>query len=107
MSCCGAPLSPEDADAVSRLVIGRLAALLKTLRDNGFAVGLAEGRDAAALVEAGHAARPATLRSALKHLVSGRRRDWEAYTLASALRNRAWRLQERAGSPAPGAQEAS
>lgn len=79
MSCCGAPLSPEDADAVSRLVVGRLAAFLKTLRDNGFAVGLAEGRDAAALVEAGHAARPATLRSALKHLVSGRRRDWEAF----------------------------
>lgn len=79
MSCCGAPLSPEDADAVSRLVIGRLAAFLKTLRDAGFAVGLAEGRDAAALVEAGHAARPATLRSALKHLVSGRRRDWEAF----------------------------
>lgn len=79
MSCCGAPLSPEDADAVSRLVVGRLAAFLKTLRDAGFAVGLAEGRDAAALVEAGHAARPATLRSALKHLVSGRRRDWEAF----------------------------
>ena len=35
------------------------------------------------------------------------RRDWEAYTLASALQARAWRLQARARSRAPGAQEAS
>jgi len=35
------------------------------------------------------------------------RRAWEAYTLASALQARAWRLQERARSRAPGAQEAS
>lgn len=79
MSCCGAPLSPEDSDAVARLVVGRLAAFLKTLREAGYAVGLAEGRDAARIVEAGHAGRPATLRSALKHLVSSRRADWETF----------------------------
>lgn len=79
MSCCGAPLSPDDSDAVGRLVAGRLAAFFKTLRGAGFAVGLAEDRDAAALVAAGLADRPATLRSALKHLVSSRQADWDAF----------------------------
>jgi uncharacterized protein with von Willebrand factor type A (vWA) domain len=58
---------------------GQLAAFLKTLRDNGFAVGLHEGRDAAALMAEGYAEKPGLLRSAFKHLFSARKSDWEKF----------------------------
>lgn len=79
MSCCGTNPGYEEIDAVSRLVAGKLAAFLRTLRDNGFAVGLAEGRDAACLMTEGYAARPGLLRSAFKHLFSARKSDWEKF----------------------------
>src|ERR1700752_3984340 len=79
MSCCGPAPSLDETDEVSRLVSAKLAAFLRTLRDNGFAVGLAEGRDAAALMAAGYAQRPGLLRSALKHLFSARKSDWEKF----------------------------
>ncbi len=79
MSCCGPAPSSEDMDEVSRLISAKLAAFLRTLRDSGFAVGLAEGRDAATLVAAGYAKRPGLLRSALKHLFSARKSDWEKF----------------------------
>ena len=79
MSCCGASPGYEELDEVSRLVSSRLAAFLKTLRDSGFAVGLAEGQDAAGLMTAGYAARPGLLRSAFKHLFSARKSDWEKF----------------------------
>ena len=47
MSCCGTNPGYEELDEVSRLVAAKLAAFLKTLRDNAFAVGLREGQDAA------------------------------------------------------------
>src|ERR1700745_1666284 len=79
MSCCGPAPSLEEMDEVSRLVSSKLAAFLRTLRDNGFAVGLAEGRDAAALMASGCAAKPGLLRSALKHLFSARKSDWDKF----------------------------
>jgi uncharacterized protein with von Willebrand factor type A (vWA) domain len=79
MSCCGTTPSHDELDEVSRLVSKKLAAFLRTLRDNGFAVGLAEGRDAAALMAQGFAARPPLLRSAFKHLFSARRSDWDKF----------------------------
>ncbi|MEA2890735.1 MAG: uncharacterized protein QOI05_1528 [Bradyrhizobium sp.] len=79
MSCCGTPFSYDEADEVSRLVSQKLAAFLRTLRDNAFAVGLQEGQDAAALMAAGFAARPGLLRSAFKHLFSARKSDWEKF----------------------------
>lgn len=79
MSCCGAPLTPEESSAVGRLVAEKLSAFLKTLRDNGFSVGLGEGRDATALMAAGYAEKPGLLRSALKHLFSARRSEWERF----------------------------
>jgi len=79
MSCCGDHPSFEEIDEVSRLVVRKLAAFLKTLRDNGFAVGLAEGRDAASLMASGFAAKPGLLRSALKHLFSARKSDWDKF----------------------------
>jgi len=95
MSGCEPAPDFDAMNEVSRLVAMRLAAFLHTLRDNGFAVGLAEGRDAAALVAAGYAERPSLLRSALKHLFSARKSDWErfdgifdAFWLGKRLRSR-------------------
>src|ERR1700733_5965320 len=79
MSCCGTPFSYDEADEVSRAVSQKLAAFLRTLRDNAFAVGLQEGQDAAALMAAGFAGRPGLLRSAFKHLFSARKSDWEKF----------------------------
>ena len=79
MSCCGANPGYDELDEVSRLVSKKLAAFLKTLRDNGFAVGLHEGRDAASLMAAGYIERPGLLRSAFKHLFSARKSDWEGF----------------------------
>jgi len=79
MSCCGPGANYDEVDEVSRLVAGKLAAFLATLRDNGFAVGLQEGQDAASLMVAGYAARAALLRSAFKHLFSARKSDWDAF----------------------------
>jgi uncharacterized protein with von Willebrand factor type A (vWA) domain len=65
------------------------------LRDNAFAVGLQEGRDAAALMAAGYAARPTLLRSAFKHLFSARKSDrdkfdglFDAFWLGKRVRSR-------------------
>jgi len=79
MSCCGSTRALEETDEVSRLVTEKLAAFLRTLRDNGFAVGLAEGQDAATLMASGYAAKPGLLRSALKHLFSARKSDWDRF----------------------------
>jgi uncharacterized protein with von Willebrand factor type A (vWA) domain len=79
MSCCGNSPGYDEIDEVSRLVSAKLAAFLKTLRDNAFAVGLQEGRDAAALMTAGYAEKPGLLRSAFKHLFSARKSDWEKF----------------------------
>ena len=79
MSCCGTNPGFEEIDEVSRLVAAKLAAFLKTLRDSGFAVGLQEGQDAASLMAAGYAEKPRLLRSALKHLFSARKSDWDRF----------------------------
>src|SRR6201995_2493610 len=95
MSCCGTPPAYDELDEVSRLVSAKLAAFLRTLRDNAFAVGLQEGQDAAALMAAGYAARPGLLRSAFKHLFSARKSDWakfdrlfDAFWLGGRVRSR-------------------
>src|ERR1700679_3929207 len=79
MSCCGAGPDFDDVDQVSRLVSAKLAAFLKTLRDNAFTVGLHEGEDAAVLMAAGYAEKPGRLRSAFKHLFAARKSDWEKF----------------------------
>jgi uncharacterized protein with von Willebrand factor type A (vWA) domain len=95
MSCCGPGANYNEIDEVSRFIAGRLAAFLATLRDNGFAVGLHEGQDAASLMSAGYAGKPGLLRSAFKHLFSARKSDWEkfdglfdAFWLGKRLRSR-------------------
>src|SRR5882672_9160049 len=79
MSCCGPAPDLDGVNELSRLVSEKLAAFLKTLRESGFAVGLAEGQDAAALMTAGYVAKPGLLRSAFKHLFSARKSDWERF----------------------------
>jgi uncharacterized protein len=66
-------------DELSGLIATKLAAFLRTLRDNAFAVGLQEGQDAAALIAARYADRPALLRSAMKHLLTSRKDDWDRF----------------------------
>jgi uncharacterized protein len=79
MTCCGNSPGYDGIDEVSRLVSAKLAAFLKTLRDSGFAVGLQEGQDAASLMTAGYVEKPGLLRSALKHLFSARKSDWDKF----------------------------
>jgi uncharacterized protein len=79
MSCCGASPDFDEIDEVSRLAAGKLAAFLKTLREAGFAIGLQEGQDAAALMAEGYAEKPGLLRSAFRHLFSARKSDWEKF----------------------------
>src|SRR5258707_7707270 len=79
MSRCRTNAGFPEIDQVSRLVSAKLAAFLRTLRDNGFAVGLQEGRDAAALMAAGYVEKPGLLRIALKHLFSARKSDWDRF----------------------------
>jgi uncharacterized protein len=68
-----------EPDLVPRLMAGRLAAFIRTLRDSDFTVGLREGQDAAAILAAGYGERPDMLRSALKHLFSARKSDWDRF----------------------------
>ena len=82
----------------------RLAGFLRTLRDNAYKVGLAEGRDAAAILRSEIARRPGRLRSAFKHLFCARREDWanfDAIFDAYWLNRRVKRVAKVAGT-APG-----
>src|SRR6185437_3941992 len=79
MNGCGTDAGFPEIDEVSRLVSSKLAAFLRTLRDNGFAVGLAEGQDAASLMASSYAAKSGLLRSAFMHLFSARKSDWEKF----------------------------
>ena len=57
----------------------RLAGFVRTLRDNGFAVGLAETRDALAILASPAAARPALLKPALRALFCATHADWQRF----------------------------
>src|SRR6202050_3284107 len=57
----------------------RLAGFARTLRDNGFRVGLAETSDALAVLTSAAAARPASLMPALRALFCATHSDWERF----------------------------
>lgn len=108
MSCCGSSPDYDDLREVSRLVSARLAAFLRTLRDAGFRVGLAEGQDAATLMSSGYAARPGLLRAAFKHLFSARKSDWDkfdglfdAFWLGKRVRSRSRTIGSTPGASNP------
>ncbi len=79
MSCCDPQPSLDDLDGISALVAEKLTAFIRSLRDNGFAVGLREGQDAAILLARGYGERASLLRSALKHLFCARKADWDRF----------------------------
>jgi uncharacterized protein with von Willebrand factor type A (vWA) domain len=66
----------------------RLAGFVRTLRDNGFKVGLKETRDALAVLALPLAARPSVLKPALRALFCATRSDWERF---DALFDAFWR----------------
>jgi len=57
----------------------KLAGFARTLRDNGFKVGLAETADAIAILASPAAARASSLKGALKALFCATRSDWERF----------------------------
>lgn len=68
--------TPDDIGAALRL---RLAGFMRTLRDSGFRVGLAESRDALTLLMSPLVRRPDSLRAAFRALFCGRRSDWQRF----------------------------
>jgi uncharacterized protein len=67
------------ADQVGRRMRTRLAGFIRTLRDNGFRVGLTEASDAGRVLASPVARRPALLKSALRALLCATRPDWERF----------------------------
>lgn len=68
--------TPDDVGAALRM---RLAGFVRSLRDSGFKVGLAESRDAVDLVRTEMIRRPAALRTAFRALFCGRLSDWQRF----------------------------
>jgi uncharacterized protein len=78
------PASPHSASLHAGYEIGpaarhRLASFVRTLRDNGFKIGLAETRDALRLLASPVAVRPNSLQSALRALFCITHSDWEKF----------------------------
>jgi uncharacterized protein with von Willebrand factor type A (vWA) domain len=71
----GVAKSGGDSGAPAR----RVAGFVHTLRDNGFKVGLAETRDALAILASPAAARSATLKPALRALFCATHSDWQRF----------------------------
>ncbi len=72
----------------------KLSFFVKTLRDNGFVIGLAETRDALNIISGPSAARASLLRPALRALFCSRQSDWQkfdeifdAYWLARGMKS--------------------
>ena len=57
----------------------RLAGFARTLRDNGFKIGLAETRDALSILTSSVATRPAQFKTALRALFCATHSDWERF----------------------------
>ncbi|MGA7488927.1 MAG: carbon monoxide dehydrogenase, partial [Xanthobacteraceae bacterium] len=57
----------------------RLAGFARTLRENGFKVGLGETRDALAVLVSPAAVRRSSLKPALRALFAATRSDWERF----------------------------
>jgi uncharacterized protein len=92
----------ERTEALGPPTRRRLAGFARTLRDNGFKLGLAETGDALAILSAPIAVKPAQLKPALRALFCATHSDWErfdeifdAYWLSRGLRQ----ARTLAGSP--------
>jgi len=69
----------HSADAIGPATRRRLAGFVRTLRDNGFTAGLAETRDALAILASPVATRPSLLKPALRTLFCATHSDWERF----------------------------
>jgi uncharacterized protein with von Willebrand factor type A (vWA) domain len=69
----------DDSDEVGAAVRTRLTGFIRTLRDNGFKIGLAEAGDALRVLAAPGVERPSAVKPALRALLCGRRSDWDAF----------------------------
>jgi uncharacterized protein with von Willebrand factor type A (vWA) domain len=69
----------RPGEQVGELMRRRLAGFARTLRDNGFRIGLSETRDALAILASPAAAQPAWLRSSLRSLFCATHSDWERF----------------------------
>jgi uncharacterized protein with von Willebrand factor type A (vWA) domain len=76
MSATAASTGPQHIGAPTRRL---LAGFARTLRGNGFKVGLAETRDALAILLSPAAARRSSLKPALRSLFAATRSDWERF----------------------------
>ena len=74
-----AAATSQSSETIGRPMRLKLAGFARTLRDNGFKVGLAETRDALAILPHPMAARPTTLKPALRSLFCATRSDWERF----------------------------
>src|SRR5262245_47461693 len=92
-------------DTIGAAAGHRLAAFVHTLRDNGFKAGLAETRDALAVLASPAAVKPHALQAAFRALFCATHSDWEKF---DAIFTAFWRGREmrsaRALSGAGGAQ---
>ena len=66
-------------DSIGAALRHRLAGFVRTLRDNGFAVGLAETRDALKILASPAAMRASSLKPSLRSLFSATRSDWQRF----------------------------
>jgi uncharacterized protein with von Willebrand factor type A (vWA) domain len=74
-----APVTPPEDNAVGAAMRRRLAGFTRTLRDNGFAIGLAETRDSVQVLASPAARKPALLSQALRSLFSASHGDWQRF----------------------------
>jgi uncharacterized protein len=92
----------EPAENIGVAMRRQLAGFVRNLRDNGFAVGLAETRDALSILASPAAARPALLGAALRALFCATHADWQrfdeifqAFWQGRSMR----RMQQLSGTP--------
>ncbi len=70
---------PPQDDGLTTPMRRRLAGFARTLRDNGFRVGLAETGDALALLASPAALKPTSLKPALRALFCATHSDWQRF----------------------------
>lgn len=68
-----------EPDDITGPATRRLAGFARTLRDNGFKAGLAESRDALAILTTPQAGKPWSLKPALRALFCATHSDWERF----------------------------
>ncbi len=69
----------ERKETIGEPTRRRFAGFARTLRDNGYRIGLAETRDALAILASPAALRPASLKPALRALFCATHSDWERF----------------------------